>query len=94
MGHLCGYVAVGKDHPCFGLGYDDERVCDLSAHGGLTYAREREGGDWWFGFDAAHASDATPVYGGPGVYRAVEYMRGECESLAAQLAKMTEGDRR
>lgn len=34
-GSLCGYVAVGPDHPAYGKGYDD---VDVTVHGGLTFA--------------------------------------------------------
>jgi hypothetical protein len=53
---------------------------------------------WWFGFDCGHAYDLAPGlqaeyrrYGIPAlcdrdIYRTLEYVRGECASLAAQLA--------
>jgi len=68
-GHLCGYVAVTKDHPWFGKVYDEVEV---DVHGGLTYSRACEGkichivanGEddnvWWFGFDCAHYDDFSP----------------------------------
>lgn len=56
-GHLCGYVALNKDHPYFGLSYND---MDIYCHGGLTY-REKENDDkFWIGFDCAHSSDVVP----------------------------------
>lgn len=71
MGALCGYVGVGKDHPCF------EKECDevnVSVHGGLTFAdRCQESGAichivergeddkvWWLGFDCLHLGDLSP----------------------------------
>ena len=97
MGALCGYVAVAPGHPCHGTSGDG-----LEVHGGITYQGECSGavchvpapGDpddvWWLGFDAAHWRDLVPAMdeaiGTGGVYRNVAYMRGECESLAAQLA--------
>lgn len=36
-GHLCGYVAVDKDHPLYKTPYSD--MPDLSVHGGLTYSQ-------------------------------------------------------
>lgn len=71
MGFLCGYVAVGPQHPYFEKEYDD---IDIDVHGGLTYAAACDGdpdngvchpsenGDhaWWFGFDCGHARDLTP----------------------------------
>ncbi len=70
-GHLCGYVAVKKDHPWFGKGYSDEGV-DVDVHGGLTYSHscqglvchkndEDEQPVWWFGFDCAHYDDLRPT---------------------------------
>lgn len=35
VGYANGYVAVPKDHPFFGKGYDD---VDINIHGGLTFA--------------------------------------------------------
>lgn len=55
---------------------------------------------WWLGFDCAHGGDLTPAhearmaeYPGlrpflrAGVYRDLEYVRGECAGLAKQLAE-------
>ncbi|GAI24829.1 unnamed protein product [marine sediment metagenome] len=68
FGHLCGYVAVPKGHPCHGKDYDHTPYDDLipvEVHGGLTFSREGDGdtwskGYWWFGFDCAHAWDLIP----------------------------------
>ena len=35
VGYANGYVAVPKDHPFFGKGYDD---VNIDVHGGLTFA--------------------------------------------------------
>lgn len=35
VGYANGYVAVPKDHPFFGRGYDD---VDVEIHGGLTFS--------------------------------------------------------
>ena len=49
---------------------------------------------WWLGFDACHCEDWGPTdgnYGKPWAtrnYRTIDYMRAECESLAAQLVEM------
>ena len=39
-GAWCGYVAVPKGHPCFGLNYDtiEDSYPDLKIHGGLSYS--------------------------------------------------------
>jgi hypothetical protein len=36
-GALCGYVGVSRDHPFYGLDYDNE-VIAVEVHGGLTFA--------------------------------------------------------
>lgn len=60
--HRCGYVRVSPTHPLFGKGYDDPNV---EVHGGLTFAElepcteHSDGQGWWFGFDCAHAGDAS-----------------------------------
>jgi hypothetical protein len=40
MGVWCGYVAVPRGHPCFGMHYDaiHDKYPDLDVHGELTYA--------------------------------------------------------
>lgn len=68
LGHLCGYVAVSKGHPCYGkdserMPYDD--LFPVEVHGGLTFSRVGNGdtwptGFWWLGFDCAHAWDLVP----------------------------------
>ncbi len=66
--HRCGYVAIDKNHPLYGIKYDEE--CDLikqvpsvifNVHGGLTYSgsgRLMNDDFWWFGFDCVHSGDA------------------------------------
>ena len=55
---LCAYVGVPKDHPLWGMQYDD---LPLQCHGGLTYSGEGgkglPEGFWWYGWDYAHAGD-------------------------------------
>ena len=98
-GGLCGYVGVSNDHPSFGKGYDD---IDVSVHGGLTYADKCQGsichvveqGEdddvWWLGFDCVHFNDAAPGYRftDGGVYRDINYVKTEVQSLAKQLHSM------
>jgi hypothetical protein len=68
----------------------------FDVHGGITYSGGGDGypvdGDeWWFGFDCAHAGDATGYFSFPGdILRTQEYVESECESLAEQLAAITE----
>lgn len=47
---------------------------------------------WWLGFDCAHVSDRSPgtenllgIWGQNDIYRDVEFVKRECESLARQL---------
>jgi|HubBroStandDraft_5_1064220.scaffolds.fasta_scaffold125659_2 hypothetical protein len=61
---------------------------------------------WWIGFDCGHGHDMTPtrakydldsVLPGRGKreeYRDIQYVRGQCESLAEQLQAMTTTERR
>ena len=67
----------------------------FDVHGSVTYGknhlpREEPNGLWWFGFDCSHASDFTPY--NPiccredGIYRDIGYVTREVESLAEQLA--------
>jgi hypothetical protein len=61
-GHRCGYVRVPPGHPLHGKVYDSP---DVDVHGGLTFSEIEEckehadGQGWWFGFDCAHAGDAS-----------------------------------
>jgi hypothetical protein len=47
---------------------------------------------WWFGFDCAHCGDLSPLmrkFGPPPrweTYKTLSYVRGQCASLAQQLA--------
>jgi len=62
-----GYVALPKEHPCFGMGYDDiHDKYSIEVNGGLTWCNEGgkldgepEGneGMWVIGFDTAHYGD-------------------------------------
>jgi len=68
----------------------------FDVHGGLTYSGDTADypavaeGTWWFGFDCAHAGDATGHHHCPGdVLRSLEYVEAECESLAEQLARIS-----
>lgn len=56
----CGYVALPKSHPWFGLELDE--IHDVRVHGGLTWAGEapEHPGQWVVGFDCGHAWDTWP----------------------------------
>ena len=101
LGGLCGYVGVPPEHPAHGKGYDDIDVCVhggltyARACGGAICHVPAEGETenvWWLGFDCAHCGDMTPSDAKYGhnrndVYRDVDYVRCEVESLAEQLAR-------
>lgn len=88
-GHLCGYVHLTTDNDYFGLDYDNIPVV---CHGGLTYASDYEN-DWVIGFDCAHYGDLQPLYteqeiysGGNTVYRDMDFVSKECESICEQIS--------
>lgn len=94
LGIWCGYVGIGRDHPLYEA--DSEQIDDMiDMHGGCTYAGQglpRGGFDehWWMGFDCGHYMDDIP--GLPevsavfvGTYRDIEFVRGQCTAIAAQL---------
>lgn len=71
----------------------------IDVHGGVTYSG---GGEkypveaplWWFGFDCAHSGDGDiepltefPNHAGE-VVRDLDYVTGECESMARQIVDM------
>ena len=93
--HYCGYVILDKDHPWYEDSYDAHY--DLDVHGGLTFAGNisdiaPKGEVWALGFDAAHIGDATSFCSSPGdVFRDLDYMITECESLARQIKEATDG---
>lgn len=75
----------------------------FSVHGGITYSDgddeypANSDGGWWYGFDCAHCDDAEiepdtrfpQFHRRKGVVRTLEYVVGECESLASQLQLVT-----
>ena len=82
LGHLCGYITVGEDHPWHALTYDE---VDADVHGNLTFSNEGR-----FGFDCAHAGDLVPKmyhlktadFGE--TYKGMGYVVGELIKLAKQ----------
>jgi hypothetical protein len=66
----------------------------LTAHGGITYSDTMSDVDkttWWFGFDCAHAYDLAPtleyhrITTPSAVYRTLDYVMSNIESLALQI---------
>lgn len=95
VGAANGYVAVPKDHPYYGLGYDD---VDVDVHGGLTYSASgedvlesfpnidilegNEGNlkDYWvFGFDTCHYGDNLERWPIEAVIDETLYLRKQLE---------------
>jgi len=74
-------------------GYCSTPANVFDVHGGITFSAldlldEGDEG-WWFGFDCNHVGDKTlnmPEWV-EGVYRTLEYVIEECESLAHQLTE-------
>lgn len=77
----------------------------FDVHGGLTFSKFGKDSDlWWFGFDCAHSGDLIPYqlsWISPSdmgrfseiieaVYRDIEYVKSECDSLALQLSLFVE----
>lgn len=94
IGYINLLLAALKENR-IGEGYMD-LVLALDVHGGVTYSRKMAPntsleGYWWIGFDCAHAGDLSPKeyasgYAADGVYRNIEYVRSQCQSLARQLS--------
>lgn len=65
-GILCGYVGIPKEHPYWGMTYNDDKpIWDLEVHGGITWAEnclpgEDPDGRWYLGFDTGHSCDFIP----------------------------------
>lgn len=84
----------------------DEHIWPLDlavrCHGGLTYAEDhppsgKADGNWWLGFDCAHAGDLCPKYdtehGGAfsrGEYRNVEYVKASLAKLCSDIRALSE----
>lgn len=63
------------------------RIYDvIEVHGGITYARGTMG-DWWVGFDTAHADDIIPACEplSGAEYRDLAYVRDQTIDLARQI---------
>lgn len=73
-----GYVALPKEHPCFGKSYYD---IDVKVHGGLTYA-EMEGDFWVVGFDTAHAFDSMEKWPKEKVEEETIRLRDQLEEMS------------
>lgn len=94
-GHLCGYVHLTQDNDYFGFDYDQIPV---TCHGGLTYASDLDD-EWVIGFDCAHYGDLQPFYSEMeyyrnGIYRDMEFLKKECESICEQISTKSKSHQR
>ena len=93
-GYANGYVGVNKDHPLYGVEYN-EIFSKISIHGGLTYSghiKNRKHNPtqvnwvdedlWWFGFDTFHSGDRID-------YLSKDYCLREVAYLACQIASFS-----
>lgn len=103
MGFRCGYVRVPSGHSFHGSA-DHDGVLDVHggitfAEADVPCDAPGDDSAWWLGFDCGHYLDspdpslpgcthslASAFYDGE--IRDTDYVRGECESLAAQLAAL------
>ena len=92
--HRCGYVGVPKSNSLHGVPYSGYGMCQctpeyiFNVHGGITFSGPLQGDEWWFGFDCAHHGDAT-MYTTHGIFRDLDFVINECESLATQIMEFT-----
>lgn len=105
-GALCGYVGIPSSHPAFGRDYNGVDVdCHGGLTWGDSQSfhkkAELEPQDpdiFWFGFDCAHFADFMPNMPlgtsnlVPGIYRNMDFVVSEVESLAKQLKELENGD--
>jgi hypothetical protein len=88
LGALCAYVALPKEHPFYGLGYD--AIPSAPVHGGLTFAGPiEEFANWAAGCDFAHAGDYVPAILPSGKLHTMSDAFAELETLAKWLENQT-----
>ena len=58
-----------------------QKLCNVDVHGGITYNDFYDGKGYCIGFDCAHYQDTIEV-------QTLEYCINECESLAKQLKEI------
>lgn len=97
MRHLCGYIAIDKNHALTKSNYNDIPV---EVHGGLTYGQIGDGiylsnKYFWFGFDCAHAGDFCPSdyniinqTSSEDTYKNIQYVKNELLNLSCQFNKL------
>ena len=95
LGCWCGYVALSKNHQDYNVIVDD--LYHYSVHGGINYFGDvatdniNMKGYKWLGFDCGHYNDVSPTNilkdfdDGYAVYRDLEYVENELDSLSLQV---------
>ena len=82
-------VCFNPDAPTVGIIFD--------VHGSITWSGNIKGEDgFWYGFDCSHCDDFVPYLSGTpmngSVYRDMEYVTRETESLAEQISEIIKED--
>lgn len=98
LGALCGYVGLPPGHRFYGradaaLDVHGGLTFGALCHGAICHVAQPGEPEhvWWLGFDCAHAGDLTPGLGlfvdhdREDIYRDLNWVKAEVESLAAQL---------
>lgn len=99
--HLCGYVGVPKNHPCYEhRDFFTPPLSDIEVHGGITfsnYFKSKKYQNFWFiGFDCAHYGDIMPGLiehfpshnRSKSMYRDKSYVKQNINLLLKQLKKI------
>lgn len=81
-----GYILLPEDHPLYGIeDCNDEHLCDLDVHGGITYADGKI-----IGFDTLHLGDYNPILGSGNRKWPLSLVVKEASSLAEQVAELAD----
>ena len=84
---IAAVMGIPKGHIAYDKDYDD---LPINVHGGLTYGQFGEDGLKWFGFDCAHAGDATTYFSFEGDhFWTLEEVIEETEKMAKQFSELT-----
>lgn len=98
FGHLYGYIGVERDHPLYGVPYQEVSY-EIPVHCGLTYSdhsrctichRDRPK-IHWIGFDCAHYNDFSPGLSFnwkveiSSTYKSISYVKGKLSDAAAWI---------
>lgn len=81
----CGYVVIPKDHPYYGVDYDEVmEKGDIRIHGGLAFSGTFDDIDGFLlGFHCNHVGDSP-------IYQNENYTLNECLDLVDQLIEVEE----